>query len=259
MPIEITSADNSKLKKIRRLHKSARFRRQEEQFVVEGSRWIREAVAAALPPVYWLATAGWLAENEALAEELTRLAQPPLLLSETLLRETADTQTPAGVIAVLPRPGLPWPAMPTFLLFLDRLRDPGNVGTLLRSAAAAGVEGVILAPQTTDVFNPKVVRASMGAILRLPLREPSWSDIPVLTAGCPLVLADAGANLTYTSFDWLPPVTLMIGGEATGASGPGRQLADRAVAIPMRAATESLNAAVAGSIILFEIVRQRTR
>lgn len=247
----ITSDSNPKIKYIYRLNQDRRFRQQEKQFVVEGTRWVKELVEAQLPPTLLLATEEWVAQNPQLAH------LSPLLVTTAVLKHASDTQTPAGVLAVAPQPALPWPVNPTFLLFLDTIRDPGNLGTILRSAAAAGVEGVWLSPGCVDPFNSKVVRSSMGAILRLPIQSLGWEQMPNLLTPYTLYLADGEAQTSYTAVDWQKPAVLLVGSEAEGASSPTRQLPLTPIAIPMQRQTESLNAAMAASIILFEAARQK--
>lgn len=254
MSESISSSSNPKIKYVRRLQSDGRFRRKEGVFVVEGTRWMSELVEAQIAPSVLLCTADWLADNEPL---LAHWGERPLTITADLMQEVSDTQTPAGVLAVIDQPRLTWPAQPTFLLLLDALRDPGNLGTLLRTAAAAGVEGVILAPGCVDPFNPKVVRSTMGALLRLPIRRAEWAEIEPLTAATHLYLAAGEGETLYTAVDWTQPATLIIGGEADGAGSRARQLAQKRIAIPMARNTESLNAAVAGSVILFEAVRQK--
>jgi len=169
----------------------------------------------------------------------------------------SDTVAPQGILAVLPIPDLDRPEHPTFTLLLDRVRDPGNLGTILRTALAAGVEQVLLTPGTVDGSNPKVVRAAMGAHLHLPMATLRWEGIAAAVTDCDVWLAAAGGEMDYTAVDWTRPVTLIVGGEATGAGERARSLAQGQVSIPMAAGVESLNTAVATAVILFEIARQR--
>ena len=143
------------------------------------------------------------------------------------------------------------------VLILDRLRDPGNLGTILRTALAAGVEGVLLAPGTVDATNPKAVRAGMGAHFRLPMAAMDWDEIAHAVAGCRVYLADARGSISYTDADWTGRVALIVGGEAAGAGSRAHALAEATVAIPIAAGVESLNAAVAAGVLLFEAARQR--
>jgi TrmH family RNA methyltransferase len=143
-------------------------------------------------------------------------------------------------------------------LILDQVRDPGNAGTLVRTAEAAGIDAVIFGPETVDPFNDKVVRAGMGAHFRLPIRRcATWPAIHALLAPQQqLYVAQAAATQRYTAVDWAMPAALIVGGEAAGASTDTTTFA-QAIAIPMHSQVESLNAAVAGGVILFEAARQR--
>lgn len=252
----ITSASNDKLKYVRRLQAERRFRQREGVFVVEGTRWVKELALAAVAPTMFFATADWLA-SPTHQNLIAQWGHRPLEVERTLLHQMAETDTPAGVLAVVPQPSLAWPAQPSLLLVLDAIRDPGNLGTLLRSAAASGVDGVVLGTGCVDAFNPKVVRSSMGAVLRLPIRTAVWEEIAGLVAGTAVYLAAGEGQVAYTAVDWRTPAALIVGGEADGAGSEARQLAHQLIHIPMHNSMESLNAAVAGSVILFEAVRQR--
>jgi TrmH family RNA methyltransferase len=182
---------------------------------------------------------------------------PAFAVSERVMKAMADTVSPQGVLAVVPFVELAPLPSPSLGLVVDRLRDPGNLGAILRSANAAGVGQVILAPKTVDPYNPKVVRGAMGAHFRLPIVALSWPEIAEALAGVQVLLADARAEQAYDEVDWIWPSALIIGGEAHGASQEARELAADTIAIPMHGGVESLNAAVAASVILFEAARQR--
>jgi TrmH family RNA methyltransferase len=187
------------------------------------------------------------------APDVWRLVAPPLFDA------LAETVTPQGVLAVFPVPDLPisQDANP-LVLVLDQLRDPGNLGALVRSAVGAGAACVMLTPGSVDPFNPKVVRAGMGAHFRVPIR---WLDDEIrawMRTTCPSrVVAEASATVPYDAFDWTTGVALIVGSEASGISPQTRDLATARVSIPLRGQLESLNAAIAGSVILFEAARQR--
>jgi TrmH family RNA methyltransferase len=162
------------------------------------------------------------------------------------------------VLAVVPLKTQPRPGELSFVLLPDGIRDPGNLGTLLRTAQAAGADLVLLPPGSVDPFSPKVVRAGMGAHFRLPIEKTSWETIRKHIAPLHVYIADAGQGQPYTRADLTIPLVLVIGSEA---SGPGRITAasgDDWLHIPMPGNSESLNSAVAGSILLFEVVRQRS-
>jgi TrmH family RNA methyltransferase len=181
-----------------------------------------------------------------------------LEVSTAVFAALAETMTPQGIAAIVDLPRLALAQPSTLALILDGVRDPGNAGTLLRAAEAAGVDRVIFGPESVDPFNDKVMRAGMGAHFRLPVREcDRWEDVTeYLAAGQAVVVADAAAQLDYDRFDWRQPTALVIGGEANGPSHEAR-VSGQAIGIPMRGGTESLNAAMAGTAILFEAARQR--
>ena len=169
-----------------------------------------------------------------------------------------DTDTPQGILAVFPFFQPYSPAHPTLTLVIDRVRDPGNLGALLRSADAAGVDEVLLTRRTVDIYNPKVVRAGMGSHFRLPYRAGlGWQEIGRVVDGMGVALSDARGDENYDELPWRDPWAIIVGGEAEGSSPEARSLADRLIRIPCREGVESLNVAVAGSVILFEARRQR--
>jgi RNA methyltransferase, TrmH family len=252
----ISSLTNAKVKYVGRLQTDRRFREQEHHFVVEGSRWLAELIAHDVTPHTIYCTAAWagVAENGRL---LAQVAVSPLLVADPVMRRMSDTQTPPGVLAVAPMPSLPWPSQPEILLILDQVGNPGNLGTMLRTAAAAGVNGVLLAPGCVDAFNPKAVRGGMGAHLRLPIRAAGWPEIKTVCAELAVWTAAADGQIGYTDVNWRQPSALIIGSEASGPGPEAAELSQRRAYIPMSAATESLNAAVAAAVILFEAARQR--
>lgn len=253
---DISSPTNGRIKLIKRLLNDRRFRYREQKFVVEGSRWLNEVNGSNIQIEFWLATESWLKQNQPLAKNLTdRL--PPLTIEPSILKTLANTDSPSGVLAVLPMPTLNWPNNPSFLLLLDQIRDPGNLGTLIRSALAAGAEGLLLSQGSVDPYNPKVVRSTMGALLHLPIQQVSWGDDENRWAPCSVYLADMHGDKEYTAIDWTEPSAIMIGGEANGASPEAKAIVQNTISIPMAHESESLNAAVAGSIILFEALRQK--
>jgi TrmH family RNA methyltransferase len=149
------------------------------------------------------------------------------------------------------------------VLVADALRDPGNLGTLLRTAAAAGVQAVFLAPGTVDAFAPKVLRGGMGAQFRLPVRNFTWDQIQSACSQpaepLTLYLAEAGQGRPLWETNLRRPLALVVGSEADGATEAGLAAANGFISIPMPGKSESLNAAIAAGIILFEVVRQRSQ
>ncbi len=236
--------------------RSARRRYTERALVIEGLRLVREALA-----VDWVFyTEDFAAGAEAQVLLATLEARDARLwsVSPEVLRAISDTETPQGIVALVPIPELGPAAAPTLRLALDGVRDPGNLGTILRAAWAAGVEWVLLPPGVVDPTNPKVLRAGMGAHFHVPVQRCAADELPALTVGTAVWLADVDGAMPYDAVDWRAPITLVVGGEATGAGPDVRALVgERRVFIPMARGVESLNAAMAATVLLFEIARQR--
>jgi RNA methyltransferase, TrmH family len=259
-PPLITSISNEKVKYARSLSLKKN-RAAHRQFVVEGTRVIEEAERAGAVPALVFFEPDQVAADPRTQVLLTHLqarTREVYPVSPKVLATLAQTETPQGLLAIYPFPDLPLPPSPDFLLVLDALRDPGNLGTVLRTAWGAGVDAALLAPGTADAFNPKVVRAAMGAHFFLPLVPVSGDKLAQTLVGIPRVyLADARGELDYARVDWSPPRALIVGGEATGASAEARHLATAQVFIPMPGRAESLNTAVAAGILLFKAIERK--
>lgn len=258
----ITSTKNPRVKAAQRLHRK-RHRQQTGTILLEGVRLLQDALATGARPqtVFY---APELVETNPGALTLLQILddQGIELVACTSLVFSAftETVTPQGIAAIFHLPVLPLPTDSTFTLILDQVRDPGNSGTLLRSAEAAGADAVLATPHTADPFHDKVLRAGMGVHFRLPLRTcDAWTEVvSFLRPEQTLYMAEANAALAYDAVDWQHPFALVVGGEADGASAEACAAAIP-IAIPMHGATESLNAAIAGSVIMFEAARQRRK
>jgi TrmH family RNA methyltransferase len=255
----ITSPHNPKLKLIRALQGRAKERREAGAFVAEGIRLVEEAVNSNWQ-IRFVLFDETLNERGMLQVESLRSRDVDVEeVSTSLMKSISETETPQGILAVLELTQLTLTNHPDFILIPDQIRDPGNLGTLLRTAAAAGVQAVLLPPETTDAFAPKVVRSGMGAHFRLPIHSMTWDAIQRFceSANQQIYLADMDGQSCWET-DLRQPVALVIGGEADGASESARKLANGKIAIPMKGNVESLNAGVAGSVLMFEVVRQRS-
>jgi len=255
----ITSAQNAKLKLVRALQGRAKERREAGAFLAEGVRLIEDALAAGWPFRFVLYGAQLSERGKILVERLEGENVDVEQVDDVLLASISDTETTQGILAVLELPNFELSNLESlnFILIPDQIRDPGNLGTLIRSAAAAGAQMVLIPPETADAFSPKVVRAGMGAHFRVAVASLGWDEIRAQIAGCAVFLADAASRQSCWEADFKIPLALIVGGEAEGASQSARALADRLVNIPMPGKIESLNAAVAGAILMFEVVRQR--
>ncbi|MDQ2691706.1 MAG: RNA methyltransferase [Chloroflexota bacterium] len=252
----ITSPQNSKIKLVRALQGRMKARREERAFVVEGVRLVEEAVRSQWRLRFVLYDESLSARGRSQVEGLMSQGVDVELVSESLMQSLSETETPQGLLAVLELSELPLPSHPNFILIPDQIRDPGNLGTLFRTAAAAGVQAVFLPPETTDAFAPKVIRSAMGAHFRLPIHSTTWEAIHEILKGVQVYLADMEGQSCWDA-DLNQPLALIVGGEAEGASSEAQKLAAQKISIPMSGGIESLNAGVAGSVLMFEVVRQR--
>ncbi len=216
---------------------------------------IEEAERAGANPVLVFYQPEMVAADARARELVERLRGKPELVSPVtaaVLKSLAATETPQGVVAVYAFPELIIPDPLLFALVLDAIRDPGNLGTILRTAWAAGTQAVFLARGTADPFNPKAVRAAMGAHFSVPIAQLAWDEIAQrINKISKIYLADTRGEITHAQADWSRPLVLIVGGEAQGASERAQQLATKRISIPMPGKAESLNAAVAAGILLF--------
>jgi len=264
----ITSPHNPRVGFLRALH-TAKGRAQEQSWLIEGPHLLWEGLRAQTRPTVILYDPETLSHAR-LRREIEGLANSGVEVATAttaIIARVAETQTPQGIVAALPFDAV----RPEFLrlrreerlrpitLALDGVQDPGNVGTILRSALAADVDAVYLTPQCADPFAPKVVRSASGAHFHLPLYpDQQWDAMrDQFGQDSQIVIADSAATDEYAALDLTQPTVLIIGSEAHGLSPQARQLATRSIHISMYNGVESLNAAIAASIILFESVRQR--
>lgn len=254
----ITSTSNSKIKLVRSLQNRSRDRKDEDAFVAEGVRLVEEAINVEWPMEFILYDQSLSERGKAIISALSDQSVLDVYeITPDLMTEISDTETPQGILAVLKRKALPLPTSPTFVILIDQVRDPGNVGTLLRASEAMGADSVILTPGTVDAFSPKVVRGGMGAHFHLPIRHLPWHEIHTYVEGLPVFLSDSDAEFKLWDVDLRHPCALLIGGEAFGASPMGEAIATARIAIPMVGRAESLNAALAAGILMAEVMRQR--
>jgi TrmH family RNA methyltransferase len=254
-PDIIRSPQNSLIKRVRSfgLRKN---RDAERAFVVEGSRGIATALEFGhRPEVVILAD-----DARADIEDLALLSDAPLrIVDRTVFDSVMDTATPQGIAAIFARPDYQFPDVDEpFLLALDGLGDPGNLGTLIRSAAGAGCDAVIVGPGSADPWSAKAARSSMGSIFGIPVIASDAEVDELIEERCEQrLLATGDAATEYSAPIWEGGVAVIIGSEGHGASAWGERLATGSVRIDLEPGVESLNAAIAGAVILFEARRQR--
>lgn len=254
----VRSRDNPAFRRLARLVDSGRQRRKTGRIVLEGVRLLQELLArGGLPEL--VAIAESKAQSPEAAACLRAVpADRILIFSDALCARLSELTAPPGVIAVAapPRPHLRREP-PGFLLLLEDLQDPGNVGSILRSAAAAGVDLVALSPGCADPWSPKVLRAAMGAHFLLPIRE--RADLPEIARAFAgrVIATSADARTSLFDLDLTGPTAFVIGNEGTGVSQRLRKAAHAVVRLPMPGGMESLNAAAAAAVCLYERLRQR--
>lgn len=257
--IMITSTKNEKVKHIKALQGRAKARREVGAFVVEGIRLAEEALGSGWQAQLCIYDPDLSERGFTLVEQLKSSGVEVLEAAPHVIAAASDTQTPQGILLVLELTSLPLPENPDFILVLDQLRDPGNAGTLLRTAAAAGVDAVLLSAGSVDTFSQKVLRSGMGAHFRLPVHSMPTEEIISFCHqhNLALLLAESNKGAVYHDADLKSPLALVVGSEAHGPDAGFQAAADGYLHIPMPGESESLNAAVAASVLIFEAVRQR--
>ncbi len=256
----LTSLQNPLVKFFRKLHQSKE-RRSQQQFLLEGTHLIQEALASDYPLNIVCYTPAWGQAHPDLALALGQRAERVEPVSEALLATMATTQHPDGVVAVAPQIlRSPNPTIQTMGLVVETLQDPGNLGTIVRTAVAAGAEGLWLSADSVAPDHPKVLRASAGQWFQLPLAV--VDDLDVLLAdwdraGVQLVATSSHAEVDYWSVDFTRPTVIVLGNEGVGLSAALQRQATVQVRIPMAGAVESLNVGISAALLLYEARRQR--
>lgn len=253
----ITSHENPFYKTLKKLAGSAKERRKSGKTLLDGAHLIAAYRQAIGRPEAVVVAASALERGEirALLEGLPSAAQ--IELDDGLFRELSPVETPTGVLALVAMPHLRVPAEADFCIFLEAIRDPGNLGSILRSAAAAGVKAAWLSADCADAWSPKVLRGGMGAHFVLPMVENADLVKAASEFRGTVVATSLQAEKSLFELDLSGPVAFVIGNEGAGVSAGLLEMAGTLAAIPMPGAVESLNAAAAAAVCLFERVRQK--
>lgn len=246
---------------VRTLIHQGKARAESQSFVVEGLRLAEEAVRAEWPVRYGLTSGELNARGQTLLATLAEKQVEIDTCTPELMKSLSDTRNPQGILLVLEQQRLSMPEHLEFVLILDALQDPGNMGSLLRSALGARVGAVILAPKCVDAYSPKVLRSAMGAHFQVPLFKMSWDAIKKLITDRKLNVfaSDISARTAYYEAHYHNGITLILGNEADGLGPESLTISRKGIHIPMAKGLESLNAAAAGAILLFEIARQKQK
>lgn len=255
----ITSATNSRIKRIVALGQKAKLRREEDCFLVEGPKMFLEAPKSWVKEVY--VSESFLAKCS-FREVLE--SYPYEVVSDEVFQKMSDTKTPQGILSVLQCPHYDIEQLLAksnpLLVILENLQDPGNLGTILRTGEGAGIDGVIMTKETADLFNPKVIRATMGSIYRMPYLY--VDDIvtcikELKSRGISVYAAHLDDSVCYDVPDYKQGTAFLIGNEGNGLKKETADMASQYIKIPMQGQVESLNAAIATSILMYEAAKQR--
>lgn len=264
----ITSTGNAQVKELVKLMKKSRARDEAHVFLIEGPRMAGELTVdpdwcRRIEKIYL--SESYAGRNEGERKRLERTA-PVEILSDPVFAHVSGTKTPQGILAVVRRRTYNMsdilgedPAQ-AHVLVLDNLQDPGNLGTIFRTAEAAGVTGIVMSRDCVDLYNPKVVRSTMGAVLRMPFLyvEDLIGTISELKKeGIKIYAAHLKGKYAYDQEDYRTGCAFLIGNEGNGLRDIVAECADHFVIIPMHGKAESLNAAVAAAVLMFEVNRQR--
>lgn len=264
----LDSADNKTVRLVRRLQGSQHSRSKTQETIVEGGRLVDEVLSSGIEPRVVLYSPKWVerAEGRSLLARLAARSIHLLYVTDRLYGEMSQVEASQGIMAVIRVPDfavldrfLDEAIAPLLFPVLVGIQDPGNLGTLIRTALAAGAQGVGIGPGTVSPFNPKSIRASAGSLFRLPLVSFDQEDIQRLREREVQVLLTApDGGKAYFESDFKPATAILLGNEGNGLSSEWLALAD-VITIPMSPASESLNVSIAGSVLLFHAayVRQK--
>jgi TrmH family RNA methyltransferase len=258
----ITSISNAQVKQVCAYVQKAKERRKDGIFVVEGRKMFEEAPVKQIEKVYVTQSFCDKHINDDIAAKLKQTGYE--LVSEEVFAKMSDTKTPQGVLCLVK-----WPQYTLkdllahkdgVFVVLEDLQDPGNLGTIVRTGEGAGIAGVIMTKETVDIFNPKTIRATMGSVYRVPfvyVEDIAEAIAALKAAGISVYAAHLKGQQYYDSFDYKTGSAFLIGNEGNGLKESTADLADTYVKIPMAGQVESLNAAIATTLFMYEAARQR--
>ena len=261
----ITSTSSSPVKHVISLLSKAKERKKNNEYVVEGIRMVSEAPADLLVKIYM--SERFQNNNSEYVKELVKkqgISDDSIeIVADNVFDRMSQTQTPQGIMAVVRMKDNSLSDMLSgnpLLILVENLQDPGNLGTIIRMGEGAGVTGVIMSPNTVDIYNPKTIRSTMGSIFRVPfiyVQDFGEAVSECQKSGVKVYAAHLDGNNTYLGEDYSTPTAFLIGNEGNGLTDDITKQADTLIRIPMEGEVESLNAAIACTILTYEAVRQR--
>ncbi len=256
----LTSLQNPLVKQLRKLHQ-AKERHRQEIFLLEGTHLLEAAFTADYPFLTVCCTEAWQNRYPTLWQQVNQRAERVELVTPEVLRAIATTVEPDGIVATIPRTARQTPTFRSLGLVLETIQDPGNLGTMIRTIAASGGDGLLLSSDSVDPDHPKVLRASAGQWFQVPMAVSP--DLPTDIAryqkqGMQIVATLPTATQTYWQIDLQKPTLILLGNEGAGLSPKLAALADQTVTIPQTPTVESLNVAIVAALMLYEAKRQRS-
>lgn len=261
----ITSTSSSQVKHVISLLSKAKERKKNNEYVVEGIRMVSEVPADLLVKIYM--SERFQNNNSEYVKELVKkqgISDDSIeIVADNVFDRMSQTQTPQGIMAVVRMNDNSLSDMLSgnpLLILVENLQDPGNLGTIIRMGEGAGVTGVIMSPNTVDIYNPKTIRSTMGSIFRVPfiyVQDFGEAVSECQKSGVKVYAAHLDGNNTYLGEDYSTPTAFLIGNEGNGLTDDITKQADTLIRIPMEGEVESLNAAIACTILTYEAVRQR--
>lgn len=264
--IMITAASNSRIKRLVQLNQKAKARRTEDVFVVEGAKMFLEAPMERIQEVYisenFLTGPAGDSRRDECRDKLKKTGYE--VVTEELFKKISDTQTPQGILCIVKQYHYNIEELLSkenaFLLVLEDIQDPGNLGTIMRTGEGAGIDGVIMSRNTVDLYNPKTIRSTMGSIYRMPfvyVEDVLEALAKLKAAGVHTYAAHLDGKNAYTGEDYRGKTAFLIGNEGNGLKEETAKAADTYIRIPMDGQVESLNAAIAAALLMYEGRRQR--
>lgn len=264
----LTSTKNPLVKQLRSLGENAKNRKELGLFLVEGTHAITEAISTAYPLAIVCCTEKWISANQDLYQQIEAFADQTdqierlEIVSEEVLQAIATTKNPDGVVAAALLPSGKVTSIQNLGLALETIQDPGNMGAIVRSAVAVGIDGLLVSSDSVDLTNPKIVRATAGQWFRCTMQTSNslMDEIQKLKSqGVKAIATLPNATKTYWDYDFTQPTVILLGNEGNGLSDELIALADEAVSIPQSDRVESLNVAVCAALLLYEAKRQQLR
>lgn len=257
----ITSTTNKKVKQLVALSQKSKARREADSFIVEGSKMFLEAPKSWIKEVYISES---FEKKCSFLDTLKEIGYETV--SDEVFQKISDTKTPQGILSVLKQPHYTMETLlkkeTPLLVVLEDIQDPGNLGTIFRAGEGAGIDGVIMTKETADLFNPKVIRSTMGSIYRVPyLYTDNLQETLQLLhqKGVATYAAHLEDSVCYDEPDYKRATAFLIGNEGNGLKRETADAATQYIKIPMLGQVESLNAAVATAVLMYEAAKQRRK